>query len=668
MRFLAKAVVEMHKKIVHRTFTLTIIVVLLLSAVTFIASDNASATSSGSTYSGLGDWSITSATVYTDETLVVRGNITLTGSGTLTLINTHLTVDVPTGGMRYINISTAGGGCWVRAQSDSVIDTINATAGIHNLKITTDNSGYIRFDNSTIKNTWIYQTGTVKDFINNCTLDQCKISAYYTRSWSMYGCTWQGSTISNAVILGSWSKISHCTFKNWTVPGTSILTNRLIYSTESHHLTIDNNTFEATAYPIMWLSGNTGKELTNLTFSDNVIDEVTRVGFYFDSQIGSSNILIKNNLVKSVIKTTAFKIGHKCQVIDNRFQSIDATGLASGTADGINQEGTIKGTIIRGNVFETITGPGNDTGAIANGFFTYLGGNFTAEDNVFWNIQSVANGICVSTGVGTNIIVQNNIIGNVTEASDGIGMYGGNGAIIRGNQIANVDLSSCGIRLALQGVNPHVYNNSVNSLINMTTKVQTSSGAYSINGEAHGIQGALFENNTIGWDTTAQYPGYNFTGTYSSTAEVYILGKDTVVFKNTAVTISYTGSSLWVNDVTAGTTTVYPNGTHSIFFASWETSRTLIVECPVFAPEITTSNEWTNDRIVDIALLVIIMGIITLFNYLGYVKNLFLLQILSFIVFIFVLVPLWPGSEIGGLLVLVFGIGNIGLLIGGLMK
>ncbi len=80
------------------------------------------------------------------------------------------------------------------------------------------------------------------------------------------------------------------------------------------------------------------------------------------------------------------------------------------------------------------------------------------------------------------------------------------------------------------------------------------------------------------------------------------------------------------------------------------------------------TDEWTNDRIVDIALLAIIMGIITLFNYLGYVKNSFLLQILSFIVFIFVLVPLWPGSEIGGLLVLVFGIGNIGLLIGGLMK
>jgi hypothetical protein len=79
-------------------------------------------------------------------------------------------------------------------------------------------------------------------------------------------------------------------------------------------------------------------------------------------------------------------------------------------------------------------------------------------------------------------------------------------------------------------------------------------------------------------------------------------------------------------------------------------------------------SEWSNDKIVDIALLVIIMGIITLFNYLGYVKNSFLLQILSFIVFIFVLVPLWPGSEIGGLLVLVFGIGNIGLLIGGLMK
>jgi len=79
-------------------------------------------------------------------------------------------------------------------------------------------------------------------------------------------------------------------------------------------------------------------------------------------------------------------------------------------------------------------------------------------------------------------------------------------------------------------------------------------------------------------------------------------------------------------------------------------------------------SEWSNDEIVDIVLLVIIMGIITLFNYLGYVKNLFLLQILSFIVFIFVLVPLWPGSEIGGLLVLVFGIGNIGLLIGGLMK
>lgn len=79
-------------------------------------------------------------------------------------------------------------------------------------------------------------------------------------------------------------------------------------------------------------------------------------------------------------------------------------------------------------------------------------------------------------------------------------------------------------------------------------------------------------------------------------------------------------------------------------------------------------SEWSNDEIVDIALLAIIMGIITLFNYLGYVKNSFLLQILSFIVFIFVLVPLWPGSEIGGLLILVFGIGNIGLLIGGLMK
>jgi len=83
---------------------------------------------------------------------------------------------------------------------------------------------------------------------------------------------------------------------------------------------------------------------------------------------------------------------------------------------------------------------------------------------------------------------------------------------------------------------------------------------------------------------------------------------------------------------------------------------------------VPTENEWTNDRVVDIALLVIIMGIITLFNYLGYVKGLFLLQILSFMMFLFVLVPLWPGNEMGGLLVLVFGIGNIGLLIGGLKK
>jgi hypothetical protein len=551
------------------------ITILALSTITH----DAQATTSGSVYSGHGNWAVTTPTVYNGEALIVRGNIDITGSGTLTLIGTHLTMDVPTGSSRYINVAVAGGSSWMKVQQSSIMDTTNFTMGINNVEITADNNGRVQLDNSTFLHYWLYNTGMMTCNYNNSTFDSCYISNYFARSITMYGDIWRNSNINHAIQLGWSSTISHCSFYGWTLPGTSTAYS-LIYSFYSNHININNNTWAMSSYPIININGNPPTyTMTNISFANNVINGTSGSDgmdtCFFDTGSISSNINIYGNLIKNTVNGNTFLIQSNCHIYNNIFQIINASTMASGASSGIFINAGAFNNSINNNIFKYITGPTSDIGVTSNGIFSYSSGNFTAEYNNFWNVNKISNGICVSTGYGTNIVIQHNIFGNISYASDGIGLYGGKNAIIRYNTISSVDLSSCGIRLAYRGTNANVYGNSILSFNNISNNYQMSSGAYSINGETYGITNALFANNTVGWVGTAYYPCYNITGP-SVSVIIFPLGQESIVFKNAALTIIHI-ERITLRDITLNTHYIYDVGINIPSYAPSSSSHIIYV-------------------------------------------------------------------------------------------
>lgn len=501
--------------------TITVIVIMLLmSGLALLpggAVEEASATSSGSTYSGSGNWAITSATVYTDETLTVKGNIVISGSGSLTLTNTDLIIDCPSGSVsRYINISLAGGACWMKVQSGSTITTTNATAGTPNLKIQTDNDGKLLVSDSSVSNCWFSHFATPRNYFNDTIFSGCRVSGYSGRPISIIGGEFKNVNQSNHVIVAyKYTEINGVKFSGITQNANYYL----IYQSNTGYSTISNSEFPMATRIMLYFEGNVGNELKEVSINNN-----TFAGF--DGTVVSASSMMKltnpvstsvaarvvDNIVTSVKKGSACYLGGATWVFErNTFESIELPVGSVNTANAVYCESTAH-LIFNNNTINNIEGPDADVGGTANGVFSYMGGNLTISNNIVRNVSYVSNAFCVSVGAGTGINMNNNTILNVLEASDGFGIYGGNGAVVENNTIVNVDASSCGVRLALKGTNHMIKNNVVVNPTLTTGSVQTAASAYSVNAEANGVQGAVFENNTVTGRTTSTYPDYYING------------------------------------------------------------------------------------------------------------------------------------------------------------
>ena len=77
---------------------------------------------------------------------------------------------------------------------------------------------------------------------------------------------------------------------------------------------------------------------------------------------------------------------------------------------------------------------------------------------------------------------------------------------------------------------------------------------------------------------------------------------------------------------------------------------------------------WSNDDIVSFAFLVIVMGILTIFNFIGYIKNIFLIQALSIALMIFAIPLIWSGEGPAIAAMIISIVGNLGITISGFFK
>jgi len=77
---------------------------------------------------------------------------------------------------------------------------------------------------------------------------------------------------------------------------------------------------------------------------------------------------------------------------------------------------------------------------------------------------------------------------------------------------------------------------------------------------------------------------------------------------------------------------------------------------------------WSNDDIVSFSFLVIVMGILTIFNFIGYIKNIFLIQALSIALMIFAIPLIWSGKGPAIAAMIISIVGNLGITISGFFK
>jgi hypothetical protein len=580
---------------------------------------NVSATITGDTYSGSGDWTITNPTVYTGETLIVYGNININGAATLTLSNTHLTIDCPAGGaqVRTIDIGMAGspytGGLIVTAAS--IIDTTNATAGKFNVKITTGNTAYIYCDNSTLKNIYHYHDGIHANHYSNSTLEA---SVFYPNNGNVptnrgrltfayddfLNTNTTGLERTSVVELIVGNSINHCTFENITLPSHTGSTCSMIRSISQHTYQINDNNFGASYYGSIYIGHNAPHIQSDVQIHGNYFgvmgnDYANRTQVITIAGKGATTSEISENVFYDLRNATfgiMFSDIGPWVIHDNVFSNIDGTALTGlGTACGIYIAERAPATAsvqITDNHFDRVTGPDADIGSTGNGIFSYLGGNFTISGNQLHNISSISNGIAVMAGGGRNIIIENNVVTNIFDASAGIGLYGGYGAVVRNNTMTTlVDYSCMGIRIAFAGVNQIIENNTVSGLGTGMVGVMSSRGAYSVNGETYGLQNAHFINNTVIGTVSADYPSYNITGSVATSITITLKENALIRYQNANVTVGgFETTLLLTNQTTNYAMTYYPDGTSRSFFPRPDASAHLLW-ATVLPISITTTDE-----------------------------------------------------------------------------
>lgn len=506
-------------------------------------SENATATKTGDIYSGSGDWTISNPTVYTNEIFSVYGNISIAAGGSLSMVSSEMTIR-NTAPYSYINISFGAPNAFLSLTDSSQIDIIDFTYGVPKLVVDANgestNAGYFYIEDSEI-----YNTHFSVDTSAICTIKDSTLVACQARCYSSGGApstiplymsnneikdvntvSQPNGDLRSVITMSSGTTITGNTFENITLNSRSTLSNSYIRANGQNSLTITNNDFGDSTYPVICIQTTT-YDTNDCVISGNDFNTIGNTkatasyavyldGYGYDSTFYNNNYDYILNGSYGV-----YHDGYGWTISSNHFGILDATEDNTTVTHGIhvNRDGLqAYPCLITGNDFDDIIGPDEDVGGHAMGIVIQNAGNVTVSYNEFASVGNAANAIAVLGPQYHNcpyILITRNTINNVHNLSNGIYLAYGY-ATVSYNNIDGVDGSCSGIMIHGPEIVSYVYWNRVTGLydsINEWPIWQISVGAYCI--VANQIDSVLEmpefrENYAEG--ATAIHPDYDICG------------------------------------------------------------------------------------------------------------------------------------------------------------
>lgn len=592
-----RIVKDMKQKIFGKVMCAGIMIMFVMSGL-FFFTNMVSATITGNAYNGSGDWTITQTTVYTNENVNVFGNINITG-GSLTLINTVLTINQPSAFARTILVS----GGYLSIQSGSTIQSTNYTTGKWNTNLRINNGvDFLYMDNSTARNI-LFDIVYAFSHINNSTLYACGIWNQYAFGYDigvpcantliLYNdifrdTTTVGQTQHDLIMTGSSFKLNYCQFTNITLISPSSDYNAMIHGSYQENMIITHNTFASTVFPLFFFRGDDANPIENLDFSNNIMYGLGGINDTYAVYGGelkgtSNNAIIANNHYYTVRNGSCgiYIDGTNWILNDNIFDMIDATGLTNGSVGGVHSRGIWLNTL--GNdvcIHRTIVN--NILGALINthgavGVYSNQAGNFTICHSVMRNITAFAGGISRVDNINHegqyvgNVDIHANYMDNIYNVATGMYIEGNGGATITWNNITRVNGKSTGIQMHDTNQPVLLENNSITQptygQANTNPYKQTSVGAFSVTQSDQ--WNITFRNNHVTGGTVA-WPSYDisamdatFTGYYNHVGAILQTQENCIIrMDNANLTITNNNGRLMHVDINGidSMAKYYPNG------------------------------------------------------------------------------------------------------------
>jgi hypothetical protein len=591
------------------------------------ATVNVSASITGDTYSGSGDWAITQATVYNGETLTVYGAITISSFGSLTLFNTHLTMDEAP--VYNHNITVNAG--FLKIGTDSILDTTNATAGIPNCEISHNGFAYVYASNATFENIYFYLSAAAGMwYIDNSTLIGSKVYNFAGAYGNFSSNVVQDLTAQYAItIAGTDVVCSGNSFSNITQTGGSLDLAGMInvYDLAYRARILKNNFPEVVHYPAINLYGAngaivSGNVIANMTL-DTAFTPLGAINVWGDGMLAGVRGNINNNTIKMVYGWTAWPVSYpSCgirgmgdvpataannwTIVDNHIWSVFRRDTASEPPYGIYwcaSNATISRNSI-GNVTGTVDVGGNPEGIFVGGTITTsidirnVLRDVTVSYNWIGNVSGSSNGIligAVTNGSEVNgVEVAYNTVDLVKGESNGIGMWYGNRYLyVHDNTINNVWRDSNGIRTSHNTSGSIIAENNVSIIASGTMVDHNVEGAityaeYYDWWDANGDHIIFRDNNIAIIDQYSDYfPEYNFSYAQNN------LGEPLTIIQNGSYLVQMTYSNITMRGF-ANLPLFYMNESATFDLkslvvdgSSWETTYTRWNIGPTYSP-----NHW----------------------------------------------------------------------------
>jgi hypothetical protein len=515
---------------------------------------NASASITGDTYSGSGDFTLTQNTVYDGTDLHVYGDIHITGFS-LTVRSATLTMDLASIGAHSIWVNNTGvAGTFKLAHA--TLTTSNSSAGLVWVNVWGQENAHIYVSNSTA-NHIAFRSWASGNYFDNSTFHASRISSIWgetktrlnisTNTFQDYnGWGLISSSMDGTVVTGN-------TFTNITQtedPGydySSMVT--LIGDGSTGNVSIIKNHFVNVEIGAIKI-----RECWNVHVSRNQIDRLTTTGAGAAETIGIIGWgdgkhaalpawgMIDNNTLRLLegatlhYGTTGIQIcqsGGHWIVSDNHIWTMTKVSLGYQAIGVFVAQGSTNVLIVR-NDFGNVTATIDDGGGQSKAVSVHGGGDFdgpaTTRDvkvmhNTIDDVYSSALGIEVRY-MASDIEVSNNTIGLVRGYdSSGIGVYNGATDVLIADNTLTMWRDVWGINLAHNHTYATVNRNTIHVLAQAHFHDEGAyagvrgGGAIAVNDEADGVYlpgelhwtaiGDVYANNVITHESTAEYfPDY----------------------------------------------------------------------------------------------------------------------------------------------------------------